>query len=238
MKKLIRKLILMILTVALVISGVIIFFGYQEYQSVIAKKPVDEVLMVLQQDEAYTKIDEIPNIAIKAMVATEDTRLFTRKSVMDPRAILRAIVHNLKQRKLVEGGSTIPQQVSKNLYFDHSASFVRKVSEYFVTRDLLLNYTKEEILEMYLNMIYYGDGNYGIYHASVGYFDVLPSELNDGQATLLMGLPQSPSYYALSSNFEAAKARQRHVLNRLVDIGEISEGRADEIYLIDVYGGQ
>lgn len=238
MRKLIQKLVLMIVTVALVVAGVVIFFGYKEYQLVIQKKPIDTVLIELKKDEAYTTIDEIPDIALKAMVATEDTRLFSRKSVMDVRAVLRAIVHNIQSRKLVEGGSTIPQQVSKNIYFDHDASFVRKVSEYFVTRDLLLTYTKEEILEMYLNIIYYGDGYTGIYHASMGYFDVLPTELNEGQATLLMGLPQSPSYYALSSNIKAAKARQRHVLNRLVDAQEITAERAEEIYLMDVYGGQ
>ncbi|CAM4316865.1 transglycosylase domain-containing protein [Erysipelothrix inopinata] len=234
MKKLLKKLILYTLIIAISVGGVVVYFGHKEYKEVIQTVPLNVAIDEIRQREDYVPLSEMNPIAPQAMVATEDDRLFERHAVLDFWAIGRATWRNITSFRLVEGGSTIPQQVAKNIYFDHSASFVRKISEYFVTRDLLNQYTKEEILELYLNIIYYGDGFYGIYQASEGYFNVFPNELNDGQATLLMGLPQAPSYYALSTNLEGAKKRQKHVLARMVEEKQLTRERADEIYEIDI----
>lgn len=116
------------------------------------------------------------------------------------------------------------------MYFDHSASIQRKIAEYLIAKDLLEEYGVDEILTLYLNIIYFGDGHYGISEASQGYFDKPALELNDYEATLLAGLPQAPSVYHLSGNYEGARKRQTHVLNRLVEKGKITEQEATKIY--------
>ena len=118
---------------------------------------------------------------------------------------------------IVGGGSTITQQLAKNLYFDYQPSYLRKVSEIFVAYDLEKKLRKKEILELYVNVINYGDNHIGIYEAAHGYFHKEPSELTIDEATLLAGLPQSPSNYQLSNHYKEARLRQKQVLEAMVD---------------------
>ena len=103
----------------------------------------------------------------------------------------------------------------KNLYFSNDQSFIRKVAELFVAFDLERIYNKDDVLELYVNVIYYGDGNYGIKEASENYFGKVPAGLSYDEATLLAGLPQAPSSYALSSHYDRAKQRQSEVIEAL-----------------------
>lgn len=234
MKKLLRRIIRLVLIVGLSVGLVVWFFGYQEYQEVTKDHNLVTIIHEIQNQDHYATYETVPSIFYDAIVSVEDARYWDRQGVLDFRALGRAIFTNVKNMSLEEGGSTIPQQVSKNLYFDHAASLVRKVSEYYVTRDLLNTYNKQEILEIYVNIIYYGNGAYGILDATQNYFDLNPWELNEGELVILAGLPQAPSVYDLTQNFDLAKERQKHVLERMVVSGHITETRASEIYNMEV----
>ena len=230
MKNKFKNIIKVLLAFIIMITASIIYLGVQEYNSLMLEKPLDQRVSEIISDDDFVSFSEISQMTKDAIVATEDERLYLRKSPLDFKAIGRATYRNIKNFQLLEGGSTIPQQVAKNMYFDHSASMQRKVSEYLIAKDLLEDYAVDEILTLYLNIIYFGDGHYGIGEASHGYFDKPALELNDYEATLLAGLPQAPSVYRLSGNYEGARKRQTHVLNRLVEKGKITELEATEIY--------
>ena len=231
MRKLIQKVLLIILLSFVLLSSIITYQGYSEYQKVIQEIPIEDKIALVKEGD-FTPYDDIAPLFLDAIMVTEDARFYYRDSPLDRIAIMRAIKVNIKNRGFYEGGSTIPQQLAKNLYFDHSASLVRKVSEYFIARDIMNRYDHKEIISFYVNDIYYGDGYLGITAASLGYFDVLPKDLNDFQATLLAGLPQAPSIYQLSTNYEGALERQDHVLNRLVDEHYLTELEKSEILSI------
>lgn len=231
MRKVIRKIVLIGVLFSFLMMSLITYQGYKEYHTVVSDVPIEEKINKLKKDN-FSDYDEIAPLFLDAIRVTEDARFYLRDSPLDRIAIVRAIKVNIKQRGFYEGGSTIPQQLAKNLYFDHSASLKRKVSEYFIARDIMRLYNHNEILSFYVNSIYYGDGYTGITSASRGYFNVLPLELDDFQASILAGLPQAPSIYQLSTNYEGALKRQNHVLNRLVDEHIITEEEKIEILLL------
>ena len=116
---------------------------------------------------------------------------------------------------LFKGGSTITQQLAKNLFLSNEQTFKRKIKETIISFIIEKEYSKNEILELYVNVIYYGDGYEGILEASRGYFHKEPSKLNKEEATLLAGIPQAPSYYQLSNNYKETYERQKEVLDAL-----------------------
>ncbi len=236
MKKLLKKLIKFILILCLIIVGTTWFLGYRKYKDIIKLQPIEETIDALRQDPYYLSYDKIPVIFLDAIVAVEDERLYTRETTLDVEAVLRATLTNIKTMSFAEGGSTIPQQVIKNVYFDHTASPIRKVAEYYLTKDLLNIYTKQRVLETYVNIIYYGNGAYSIGQAADHYFSFPVKELNDGELTILAGLPNAPSVYDLTVNFPLAKERQAHVLYRLVETEKLTQEEADEIYRMEVSG--
>ena len=136
---------------------------------------------------------------------------------------------NLTSWSLREGGSTITQQLAKNLYFTQEKSFIRKIAEMFMAFRLENAYTKDEILELYVNSIYFGDGYYCIYDASQGYFGKAPIDMTDYECTLLAGIPNAPSIYSLTANPELAEQRQEYVVQKMIQYGYISESEAQTI---------
>ena len=236
MKKFLKKIIIRLLVVILLLSSAIWFIGYREYQRVMEEVPLAEIVEDYQHQDYYLNYDEIPPIFLDAIVAVEDERLYTRTTTLDPEAVLRAVWVNLKNFDLLQGASTIPQQTAKNLYYGHETSIIRKVSEYYITKDLLENYSKDEILTLYINIIYYGNGAIGLYEAAQNYFALDPFLLNEGELTLLAGLPQAPSVYDLTQNFNLAKQRQIQVLDRMVYLKQITEEQSNYFYNMEVYG--
>ena len=216
MFKLIRKLIKLILIAAILVGAFIGLTGYFKYKGAIEATPIREKVTSIQESINYTPLDEISTDFTDAIVAIEDHRFYEHGAV-DPIALARATLINLREKEVLQGGSTLTQQVAKNIYFENDQNFVRKVAELFVAYNLEKIYSKDEILELYVNVIYYGDGNYGIKEASENYFGKLPSELTYDEATLLAGLPQAPSAYALSTNYERAKQRQSEVIEALTE---------------------
>lgn len=158
----------------------------------------------------------------------EDHR-FVRHFGVDPIAIGRALWTDLKARSFVEGGSTITQQLAKNLLFSAEKRIERKVAEVFAALRLESKYTKQEIFELYVNQAYFGSGYYGIYQASMGYFGKKPSELTDYESAILAGVLNAPSAYAPDTHWDLAQQRANQVLNSMVRHGTISREEAEKV---------
>lgn len=203
--------------------------GYREYTVATQGMPIEKKVEEIQSDKNYVRIEEINKDFINAIVAIEDHRFYKHDGI-DYIAIARATIKNIVAGDIVQGGSTITQQLAKNMYFNNEQKLKRKVAEVFVAEKLEKNYSKEEILELYANIIYFGDGNYGIKEASEGYFNKSPKALTTDEATLLAGLPQAPSRFALSKNYEAAKKRQKQVLEAMVLNGYLTPYLADAAF--------
>ncbi len=164
-----------------------------------------------------------------ATVATEDSTFYTNLGV-DPKGILRAFWQNLQGGEIVSGASTITQQLVKNALLSPEVTFERKLQEAILALEVTRRYSKDEILAMYLNEIYYGNLAYGCGAAAETYFGKDVSQLTLAEASLLAGLPQAPAYYDPYTNLEGAKARQRIVLNLMVRDGYISPAQAEAAY--------
>lgn len=189
------------------------FISY-EYNQTIPDYHVDDTVLAIRARDHYTPLDEITPTFLDALVATEDRR-FYKHGGLDFISLGRALLTNLTSGEIEQGGSTITQQLAKNLFLDAKQTLSRKVSEMFLAHYLESHYTKDEILELYVNVIYYGDGSTGIYAASENFFNKKPSELNFNEATILAGYPQAPSYY--STNKAAALERQTQVIAALTE---------------------
>lgn len=158
MKK-IKKIILIIIITSIILitlfGSFILFKGYSMYKSAIKKKSIEATISEIQEKEHFIKVEDIPDIFKSAVIAAEDKRFYTHKGI-DFRSIGRAVKTNLKNKELTEGGSTITQQISKNLFFTQEKDFTRKIAEIFAARNIEKLYSKKEILEIYININYYG----------------------------------------------------------------------------------
>jgi penicillin-binding protein 1A len=168
-----------------------------------------------------TPIEKIPPVVRHAFVAAEDSEFYTHPGI-DIRGIARAFFANLRAGDVVQGGSTITQQVVKQLLLTPERSYRRKLREVMLSVKLEKELSKDEILYLYLNQIYLGDGNHGIGAAARSYFGKDASELELAEATLLAGLPKAPSRYSPTRNPDGALTRQRYVLKRMLDEGFIT----------------
>lgn len=189
---------------------------------------INLMLPQLREQEDYTKIDDMPQIYLKAVVSVEDHRFYKHFGI-DVISIGRAFVNDIKQMKFVEGGSTITQQLAKNIYFTQDKKIVRKVVEIFMAFSIESNYNKDEILELYLNTSYFGNGFYSVKSASLGYFNKLPKDMNDSESIMLAGIPNAPSLYNPIQNKNLAIERQRQVINKMIKYGNLDKVEAEKI---------
>ena len=160
----------------------------------------------------------------------EDHR-FAKHCGIDLIAIGRAAWTDIRAMSFVEGGSTITQQLAKNMLFTQDKKIERKAAEVFAALDMEAKYTKEEIFELYVNTVYFGSGYYGIYQASMGYFGKEPLELSDYECAMLAGIPNAPSAYSPDVGNELAEKRVKQVLNSMVRQKIITQENADRIEL-------
>lgn len=221
---------LVCMIIFLIPTGVITYQGYQRYVQVMEEKTLDEKIDEIQSKPNYTKLQDLPQIYLDAVISVEDKRFYQHYGI-DPISLVRAIRNNLRAKALIEGGSTITQQLAKNLYFDDEASLVRKAAEAMVTVVLEERYSKDEILELYVNCIYFGESYYCVYDASIGYFRKIPSQMTDFEATMLAGIPNAPCAYAPTVNMNLAVKRQEKVLESMVREGYLTEQEADIIQI-------
>jgi len=173
------------------------------------------------------KIEQIPINLQQAFVAIEDNRFYEHNGI-DPRGLARAVYENLRQNEIAEGGSTITQQLAKNAYLTQERTLKRKIQEVFLALQLEKQYTKQEILELYLNQIYFGQGAYGVQAAAKTYFNKDVENLNLSECAMLAGIPKSPNYYSPFNNIRAAIERRNTVLDQMVKYHYIRPTEAAE----------
>lgn len=226
--KIIKRIVLLLILIFAIICSVLTYQGYQLYTKALEKTPLDQMIAKYESDKDYVPIDKLPEIYKNAVISVEDRRFYNHSAV-DFISIGRAVVTNIKEKELVEGGSTITQQLAKNIYFTQKQEATRKVAEIFMAFHIEKNCSKDKILELYVNSSYFGDGHYGIGEASFGYYNKKPKDLNLDEATMLAGVPNAPSAYAPTKNLALAKKRQKHVIRSMVENGYISQEEADSI---------
>ena len=178
----------------------------------------------------YVPIGRIAPDLQHAIIAVEDRRFYEHHG-FDMTGMARATLVNIQHGRIEEGASTITQQLVKNLFFGSEQTFVRKAEELLLALDIEIACSKEEILEMYLNVVYYGDGFYGVHAASDGYFGKSPDALDLPEASMLAGVPNAPSEVSPSVNFIAAKKRQAVVLDAMQAQGMIDARTAEDAKL-------
>jgi len=177
---------------------------------------------VIQGDSV--PVDEMPDYVVKAVLATEDRRFFEHLGV-DPLGLMRAMSENMRANSVVQGGSTITQQLAKNLFLSNERTVERKIKEAFLSVWLEANVPKKEILQLYLDRAYMGGGTVGISAAAHFYFGKQVKELTLAEAAMLAGLFKAPTKYAPHNNLPAARARANEVLTNMVQAGFLTEGQ-------------
>ncbi|MGP4070681.1 transglycosylase domain-containing protein [Halobacillus sp. B29] len=224
-------IILAILVMAGVLGYITILFGgrlvVSEEDLVLDEKTFVETKDGEVIEEIYTKnreiidLSDVPEHVQEAFVAIEDSRFYEHSGI-DFKSIVRAVYKDIIAMAKVEGASTITQQLAKNISLSNDKTWMRKTKEVMAAIYLERNFTKDEILELYLNRIYFGEGVYGIEAAAEHYFQSPASELTEAEGALLAGMPKAPNSYSPFDNPEEAKARRNLVLSRMHDTGSIS----------------
>ena len=225
---------LFICAICLMIMGASVLYGFS---SLFAPPNMDETLIPDAASQFYdingnviyttlseerrvpVSIDKIPKHVQQAFIAIEDNRFYEHSGI-DYRGTARALVSTLSGRE-VQGGSTITQQLAKNAFLTQERSIIRKIKEAFIAKELEHKYTKDEILTMYLNQIYFGQGAYGIESASLYYFGKHVQNLDIAEAATLAAIPKSPNYYNPFENPKESKNRQELVIDQMVKYGFI-----------------
>lgn len=187
------------------------------------------LITTLHSDQNRLPIDinKVPQNLQNAFIAAEDNRFYEHIGI-DPIGIFRAIFANLTNRGIAQGGSTITQQLAKNAFLSQEQTLKRKIQEAMLALEIEHKYSKKEILEMYMNQIYFGQGAYGIQTAAKTYFNKDVNELTLTQCAILAGLPKSPNYYSPFNNLNEAKKRKNVVLDQMVKYGYVSAAEAED----------
>ncbi len=226
--RLIRRILFLFVTVCLLTGFTVAHKGYELYRDALRADSLTEQVEAIRDKEGFTSYEDLPSVYVNAVVSVEDHRFFKHNGI-DLIAIGRAVLHDIQAGRYVEGGSTITQQLAKNLYFDQEKEFSRKAAEVFMAFELEKHYTKDEIFELYVNCIYFGEGYYSVGEASEGYFKKVPGDMSDYESTLLAGVPNAPSKYAPTKNFKLAQKRQKKVIARMEACGYFSAEEAETV---------
>lgn len=227
--KWIKRIILLLIVIVIIVGTVFALNGKKMYDDAISQISLEDTVNKVQNDKNFVKLEDLPQDYINAVIAVEDHR-YREHGAIDIIAIGRAIWTNVSHFDLREGGSTITQQVAKNLFFiEEKDAITRKAAEIFAAFDLEKNYSKDDILELYVNTIYFGDGYYGIREACDGYLDIEPSKMTLYDCTMMAGIPNAPSVYAPTANPELTRGRQKKVISDMVEYGYLSQEQADKL---------
>ncbi|MGN0720780.1 MAG: transglycosylase domain-containing protein [Anaerovoracaceae bacterium] len=224
--KTIKRLLSIILIVAIAAASLVIWQGYEMYSDAVAKVSIEEKAAEIMEKEHYTAYDELPETYVAAVIAAEDRRFQYHKG-FDIISTARAAWRNIKSKEIVEGGSTITQQLGRIMYFSQEKKYSRKVAEVLVAGRIEDIYDKDKIFELYVNTIYFGSGYYSVYDASMGYFGKAPSQMNDYECTMLAGIPNAPSVYSPDVNPVLAEQRRQQVLTCMAEAGYIEPGEIE-----------
>lgn len=223
--RLVKSTLLVVFLAAACAVGCIVWQGYGIYREAMEEKPLEQRVAEQQAQPGYTALHDLPETYLQAVVAVEDHRFYEHGGI-DLLAMGRALWNDLRTLSFAEGGSTITQQLAKNLCFSQEKELSRKVAEVFAAWELEREYTKDEILELYVNSIYYGSGCYNVGSASETYFGKEPGAMTPQECTLLAGVPNAPSVYDPTANPDLALQRQRQVVERMVAEEVLTESQA------------
>jgi penicillin-binding protein 2D len=226
-----QRVIAVIVAVAL---GLPALFGIAVAIGLVVTPPIDDMpkrvdTILNQHGGARVSLADIPDQLSEALIAIEDERFYEHRGI-DTQGLVRAVLTDLYHHRALEGGSTLTQQLIKLLYLNNNDDGWRKPEDLVLALKLESRFDKHTILENYFNAVYYGHGAYGIGQASAVYFHRAPAQLDLARASMLAGLPQSPSYYDLYQNPCAARARQFNVLAQMAHDGYISQQQAAAAY--------
>ena len=188
---------------------------------------------IVPEYRAFVPLSRISLKLRQAIIAAEDARFYEHGAV-DLRGMARATIKNLMAASVKEGGSTITQQLTKTLFLSHERTLERKLKELGLAREIEQSYTKDQILEMYLNSIYFGHGAYGVEAAARTYFSKSVTDLTLPEAALLAGLPRAPGRYSPLIDVKRAKARRKYVLDRMVATGALKQAQASRANLTPI----
>jgi len=215
-----KTILFLVIIIILVIFGVALN-GYSMYKAAVDHISIDDKINEIRNKENYINISDVSNDYLNATIAVEDHRFYSHFG-FDPIATMNALFDNVLSGSFVgRGGSTITQQLAKNMYFEQDKKFSRKIAELIVAFQLEQKLEKDEILELYINIIYFGDGYYGIKEASEGYFQKNPENLTFDEAILVAGLPSAPSVYSPTVNERLANERKEQVRSAMIKHGYI-----------------
>lgn len=201
---------------------------FRQSQTSLAYDINGSVISVLkgEKDVYYLTIDEIPEYAKQAIISIEDKKFYTHHGV-DYRAILRAIIAMVQNGEVTQGASTITQQLARNVFLTNDKTWERKVEEIYIAVELEKKYSKDQILEYYMNNVYFANGNYGIEAASLGYFNMEVSNLSLSQIAFLCAIPNRPSLYDPIQHMDNTLARRNRILQNMLEDGVISVSSYD-----------
>ena len=232
MRKFLKGILSIILgIIILAIIVVLAYLGiiYNEVNTEIKAGKIEKTVEGIRSRNTYVKKEKIDELYLKAVIAAEDRRYYSHGAV-DVVGFSRAMYNNIISMKLKEGGSTITQQLSKNIFLDQRAEIDRKIKELFYSIVLVKKYSKDDILELYVNTSYFGAGYYGIGPATKGYYDKTPEKLSLNEAAFLAGVPNAPSVYNPYEHYDLAVQRRNIVLKKMVFNGDITQQEAIIVY--------
>ena len=232
MRKFLKGILSIILgIIILAIIVVLAYLGiiYNEVNTEIKAGKIEKTVEGIRSRNTYIKKEKIDELYLKAVIAAEDRRYYSHGAV-DVVGFSRAMYNNIISMKLKEGGSTITQQLSKNIFLDQRAEIDRKIKELFYSIELEKKYSKDDILELYVNTSYFGAGYYGIGPATKGYYDKTPEKLSLNEAAFLAGVPNAPSVYNPYEHYDLAVQRRNIVLKKMVFNGDITQKEAIIVY--------
>ena len=222
------KILIILLVLVIILFSIFFLIGFTTYSKALDEKPLVERVEEVTNMEHFVKFNDMSDYYRNAVIAIEDHRYYEHGPI-EIRSIARAIFNNIKAWDFVEGGSTITQQVAKNIILSQEKTLSRKLAEVIAAFDLEKNYSKNEIFELYVNTANFGNGYIGIYEASMGYYNKEPKDLDLNEASMLAGVPNAPSVYAPNINPTLAKQRQTQVINAMLKYGYISNEQALEV---------
>lgn len=214
----------------MLVSLIVLAFahGYIKYSTATESVPIETKVAQIREKDNFCTITDLPKEFVDAFVSVEDRRFYSHNG-FDIIGTFRAIWIDIKEMSLKEGGSTITQQLAKNMYFPLDNTIERKIAEILTALKLEQEYSKDEILELYFNCIYYGSGYYSVYDASIGYFGKEPKDMTAYESTLLAGVPNAPSAYSPKVNLALAHKRQEKVIKTMLETNTISTEEAKEV---------
>lgn len=224
----ILTLFLLVLGMAVAVSAFFGVKGYRLYKDAVSQTTIEERVEAIRAESDFIEYSQMPKFYIDAVISVEDHR-FMRHPGIDPIAILRAALTDIRERAFMEGGSTITQQLAKNLLFTQDKKIERKAAEVFAAFELEKKYSKEEIFELYVNTNCYGSGYDGFFDAAIGYFGKFPAELTNYESAMLAGVPNAPAVYSPYVNLELANQRVAQVLQSMVHHRIITQEEAEQI---------